>query len=159
DQLRAFIQNSTNSELLAKLIFPITWQTGAVYRESLLTKIEFKLVTLGRGRPIPPPAAASATAINKLFLEAFEVATREKDRALDRARLLKVFDEATGVWVPLGALWSRPLAEPSAVGADRQSNSAFKNGAGWLNIAVPVISGAIVWWSADVNPLKLLAVS
>jgi hypothetical protein len=159
DPLRTFIQNATEAELLAKLISPTTWQTAAPDRDSLLAEIEFKLVKLGKGRPVPPPAAASVDAVEALFWEVFQVATREKDRALDRARLLKAFDGATGVWVPVGALWSKPRGESEAGGADAPPKTDPKSSLSWLNLVVPVISGAIVWWIADMHPLKLLAVS
>lgn len=104
-----FLKTATDLDLLAKLILPITWQTGTPDRDCVLEDIQFKLVKLGKSRPVPPPAAASASAVEQLFWEAFIVATRKMDRALDRKRLLEVFDKGTGVWAPVSALANPPV--------------------------------------------------
>lgn len=91
--------------------------------------------------------------MEQLFWEAFIVATRKMDRALDRKRLLEVFDKGTGVWAPVSALANPPRVEGVTAGTGPKSSSS------WFNLAVPLISAATVWWISDMNPFKLLAVA
>lgn len=146
-ELTAFLKKATDAELLAELILPIAWQTSAPDSDRLLNDVEIKLIKLGKSRPVPPPAAASASAVEKLFFETYNAATKKVDRVLTHDHLLKVFDSATGVWAPAGALRSKLPVDHD----EYRPN--------WFALAVPVMSGAIVWWISDVNPLKLLAVA
>jgi predicted phosphohydrolase len=91
--LKGYLRTATDAEVLADLVRPITWETGAGPLEAVLQEIKGRLVTFGHAKGVA--ARDAEKVVGALHLEAWTVATRDKDRALDRAGFIRVFDDQT----------------------------------------------------------------
>lgn len=98
DAFRQFLGTATHGQLLEDLVVPIEWVTAAPSSSNLLQLIKDQLILHGDRKGID--ALTSENVLNALHAEAWRVATKENDRALDRAGFLRLFDQHTRVSVP-----------------------------------------------------------
>jgi hypothetical protein len=102
--VRKFLQEASNAEIWQKLIAMVEWDTEAEQAPEVIREIEELLVYLGEKKGVPADKSEEVAA--DLCQIAFETATREKDRFLTRADLLRVFDERTQVSIPAATLYA-----------------------------------------------------
>ena len=108
--LKDFIEKAGAEDLRKKLLRRIKWESGAQNHESLEQSIKDSLVYLGESRGIL--AADSEKTKSILVDKILDLIVNSKERKLTRADLLRFFDEATSIQIPL----SRYKAEtPQAI--------------------------------------------
>ncbi len=96
--LLEFLRTATDDQVLEDLVVPIEFVTAAPSSSDLIQSIKRELILHGHRRGID--ALTSENVIGALHAEAWSVATKESDRALDRASFLRLFDQHTRVSVP-----------------------------------------------------------
>jgi hypothetical protein len=123
--LLEFLRTATDAQVIEDLVVPIEWVTAAPSSSDLIQSIKNELILHGKGKGIN--AITSENVLGALHAEAWSVATKQNDRALDRAGFLRLFDQHTRVPVPLetllamvaGAISHQPVAiERTIVVAD-----------------------------------------
>jgi hypothetical protein len=100
--VREFVRHAGDTAMVEELLLPIDWISNAPPSAQLFKEIQDLLVTHGAPKGIP--AAASEKTLAPLYLEAWSVATKTKDRALTRADFIRLFDQNTFVSLPGTAL-------------------------------------------------------
>jgi hypothetical protein len=113
--LKEYLGTATDGEILANLIRPISWETDAGPLLTLLEEVKRRLVLFGSTKAIA--ARDAENVVGALHLEAWTVATRDKDRALDRAGFVRIFDDQTQTSISkadLAVLISRPKEDGQA---------------------------------------------
>ena len=108
DDLRDFLKTCSTENLLNKIIQPIDWDTAADDAAAVHEAIHARLIEFGAKRQVPAPDAQKG--IDALYHEAWKVATQDRDRTLDQAGFIRVFDNNTRISVPV-ALFTRLIAK------------------------------------------------
>jgi hypothetical protein len=93
-----FLKNADIFEMFTKVIRPFRFETSLDGIEGVEDEIRSRLVLLGEIYRVPPTDAEKA--IDALLSAAWRIATRESNRLLDRALLLKTFEQYTQLTVP-----------------------------------------------------------
>ncbi len=96
--VRAFLQTGSDAAIWEGLIAPVEWDTEAEEAPEVIREIKDRLVVLGQTMGITPDKAEDVAA--HLYEIAYGTATRQKDRFLTRAELLRVFHARTHVSIP-----------------------------------------------------------
>jgi len=119
-----FIRDASDETLWAELIVPIEWDLEAESTAAIIQEVKDRLVILGDQKGISADRAELVA--EHLYAHANETATRQRDRSLGRADLLRLFDEKTRQSLPaelydrllnaLGAHLPKP-GGPTTIGA------------------------------------------
>ena len=96
--VQAFLRSASDAQIWQQVITPIEWDTDAEEAPEVIREIEDRLVVLGEKLGVTPDKAADVA--DHLYATAFATATRQKDRCLMRAGLLRLFQERTRVSLP-----------------------------------------------------------
>jgi hypothetical protein len=119
--VQAFLRTASDAVIWERLIAPVEWDTEAEEAPEVIQDIKDRLVVLGQTSGVTPDKAEGVAA--HLYEIAYGTATRQKDRYLTRAELLRVFHERTHVSMPaatydaLLAIIPRHLATLGAEGS------------------------------------------
>lgn len=92
------IRDATDEDLWTELIAPLEWDLEAEPTASIVQAVRNKLVVLGSHKHVSSDRAALVA--EHLYAHANETATRQRDRSLSRAELLRLFDEKTRQSLP-----------------------------------------------------------
>jgi hypothetical protein len=98
--VQAFLCAASNAQIWQQLICPIEWDTNAEEAPEVIQEIKDRLVILGEKSGVPPDKAADVA--EHLYATANTTATRQKDRYLTRASLLRLFHDRTHESLPAG---------------------------------------------------------
>ena len=93
-----FLRGASDAQIWQQLIAPIEWDTDAEEAPEVIREIKDCLVVLGEKSGVTPDKAADVA--EHLYATANATATRQKDRCLTRAELLRLFHERTQVSLP-----------------------------------------------------------
>lgn len=96
--LKDFLRTAPDKDVLDKLIRPIDWDTSAGHSLAVAQAIRDRLVEYGEKRGFG--ARDSESALDRLYREAWSVATREKTGSLTHAQFVRCFDDASQVMLP-----------------------------------------------------------
>lgn len=96
--VRAFLQTGSDAAIWEGLIAPVEWDTEAEEAPEVIREIKDRLVVLGQTIGVTPDKSEDVAA--HLYEIAYGTATRQKDRFLTRAELLRVFHARTHVSMP-----------------------------------------------------------
>jgi hypothetical protein len=96
--LEAFLREASAAQIWQQVITPIEWDTNAEEAPEVIRQIKHRLVILGEKYGVTPDKAADEA--EYLYTIAYATATRQKDRCLIRADLLKLFQDRTRVSLP-----------------------------------------------------------
>jgi hypothetical protein len=96
--VQAFLQTASDAAIWEGLIAPLEWDTEAEEAPEVIREIKDRLVVLGQTMGVTPDKAEDVAA--HLYEIAYGTATRQKDRFLTRAELLRVFHGRTHVSMP-----------------------------------------------------------
>jgi hypothetical protein len=96
--VQAFLRTASDVQVWQKLIAPIEWDTNAEETPEVIREIKDRLVVLGEKSGVTPDKADEVA--EHLYSTAYGTATRQKDRYLTRADLLRLFHERTRVSLP-----------------------------------------------------------
>jgi len=92
------LQTGSDAAIWERLIAPVEWDTEAEEAPEVIREIKDRLVVLGQTMGVTPDKAEDVAA--HLYEVAYGTATRQKDRFLTRAELLRVFHARTHVSMP-----------------------------------------------------------
>jgi hypothetical protein len=148
--LLEFLRTATDAQVIEDLVVPIEWVTAAPSSFDLIQSIKNELILHGEGKGIN--AITSENVLGALHAEAWSVATKQNDRALDRAGFLRLFDQHTRVPVPLetllamvaGAISHQPVAIERTIVVADPPPSPFAT-----------IPGALCWTRLQRPPITL----
>jgi hypothetical protein len=96
--VQTFLRAASDAEIWQQLIVPIEWDTDAEEAPEIIQEIKDRLVVLGEKSGVTPDKADNVA--EHLYATAYGTATRQKDRYLTRADLLRLFHERTHVSLP-----------------------------------------------------------
>ena len=96
--VQAFLRAASDAEVWRRLIVPIEWDTEAEEAPEVIREIKDRLVILGEKSGVTPDKADDVA--EYLYASAYATATRQKDRYLTRAELLRLFHERTHISLP-----------------------------------------------------------
>jgi len=117
--VQAFLRIASDAAIWERLIAPVEWDTEAEEAPEVIREIKDRLVILGQTMGVTPDKAEDVAA--HLYEIAYGTATRQKDRFLTRAELLRVFHARTHVSMPAttyNALLAVIPQHLAALGAD-----------------------------------------
>jgi hypothetical protein len=100
--VQAFLRTVSDAQVWRRLIVPIEWDTEAEEAPEVIREIKDRLVVLGEKSGVTPDKADDVA--EHLYATAYATATRQKDRYLTRADLLRLFQERTHVSVPTATM-------------------------------------------------------
>lgn len=106
EPVKALIREASDAGLWSDLIAPIEWDLDAAGTAEVIQDVKDRLVLLGSQRGVSSEPAEAVAA--HLYAHAYETATRQQDRTLTRAELLRLFDDKTRQNLP-AALVDRML--------------------------------------------------
>jgi hypothetical protein len=93
--VQSFLRTASDSLIRQKLIAAIEWDTDAEEAPQVIRDIKDRLVIMGEPFGVTPDSAEAVA--DHLYSIAYAAATRQKDRFLTRADLLRVFHDRTRV--------------------------------------------------------------
>src|SRR5271166_3167604 len=93
-----FLRGASDAHIWQQLIAPIEWDTDAEEAPEVIREIKDRLVVLGEKSGVTPDKADDVA--GHLYATVYATATRQKDRCLTRAELLRLFHERTQVSLP-----------------------------------------------------------
>ena len=96
--VQAFLRTASEAEIWEQLVAPVEWDTEAEEAADVIREVKDRLVVLGEALGVTPDKSEDVAA--HLYEIAFATATRQKDRFLTRAELLRVFHARTHVSMP-----------------------------------------------------------
>jgi len=96
--VQAFLRAASDTQIWQRLIAPIEWDTEAEEVPEVIREIKNHLVILGEKSGVTPDQADDVA--EHLYARAYATATRQKDRDLTRADMLRLFHERTHVSLP-----------------------------------------------------------
>lgn len=96
--MRDFLRTATDRDALDKLIRPMDWVTAAGKSEAIEQAIKERLVEYGEKNGFS--AADSESTLDRLYREAWSVASREKSGPLTHAEFVRCFHDASQVSLP-----------------------------------------------------------
>jgi hypothetical protein len=96
--VQAFLRSASDAQIWQLLVVPIEWDTEADEVPEVIREIKDRLVVLGEKLGVTPDQADDVA--EHLYARAYATATRQKDRYLTRADLLRLFHERTSVSLP-----------------------------------------------------------
>ena len=96
--VQAFLHKASNGQIWEQVITPIEWDTDAEEAPHVIQEIKDRLVVLGEKSGVAPDKAEDVA--EHLYATANATATRQKDRCLTRAGLLRLFQERTQISLP-----------------------------------------------------------
>ncbi len=99
--VKDFISNASDATLWLDLILAIDWDFDAAGTTEIIQEVKNKLVVLGHEKSVSADRAEAVA--EYLYTYAYETATRQKDRTLTRAELLRLFDSKTRQSLPAAA--------------------------------------------------------
>ena len=132
--VRAFLQTGSDAAIWEGLIAPVEWDTEAEEAPEVIREIKDRLVVLGQTMGVTPDKAEDVAA--HLYEIAYGTATRQKNRFLTQAELLRVFHARTHVSMPaatynaLLAIIPQHLATLGADGALPQAVGGTRSAVG-----------------------------
>ena len=136
--VQIFLRTASDAVILEKLIVPIEWDTEAAEATEVEKEIQDRLVILGQMSGVTPDRAEAISA--HLYEIAYTTATRQTDRFLTRAELLRVFHERTQQSVPAATITALLAAIPklsATLGADAFQNTPLAIGGNSAVISRP----------------------
>jgi hypothetical protein len=99
--VQAFMRAASDAQIWQQVIAPIEWDTDAEEAAEVIREIKDRLVVLGENWGVTSDKADDVA--EHLYATAYATATRQKDRYLTRADLLRLFHERTQVSLPAAA--------------------------------------------------------
>jgi hypothetical protein len=93
--VQASLRAASDAQIWQQLIVPIEWDTDAEKAPEVIREIKDRLVVMGQSAGVAPDKAEEVA--EHLYATAYATATRQKDRNLTRADLLRLFHERTHV--------------------------------------------------------------
>jgi hypothetical protein len=96
--VQAKLRAASDAEIWEQVIAPIEWDTDAEEAPEVIREIKDRLVIMGQPAGVAPEKAEQVA--EHLYATAFGTATRQKDRYLTRAGLLRLFHQRTHVSLP-----------------------------------------------------------
>jgi hypothetical protein len=99
--VQAFLRTASDAQIWQRLIVPIEWDAEAEEAPEVIREIKDRLVVLGEKSGVTPDQADDVA--EHLYATAYATATRQKNRYLTRADLLRLFHERTRVSMPAAA--------------------------------------------------------
>jgi len=96
--VQTFLRAASAAQIWQRLIAPIEWDTEAEEAPEVIREIKDRLVVLGQKSGVTPDKADEVA--EHLYAAAYAAATRQKDRYLTHAELLRLFHERTHVSLP-----------------------------------------------------------
>jgi hypothetical protein len=96
--VQAFLRTASDAQIWQQLIALIEWDTDAEEAPEVIREIKNRLVVLGQRSGVTPDKAEDVA--EHLYATAYAMATRQKERHLERADLLRLFHERTHVSLP-----------------------------------------------------------
>jgi len=96
--VQAFLLAASDAQIWQRLIEPIEWDADAEESSDVIRHIKNRLVVIGHSYGVTPDKAEEVA--DHLYTTAFGTATRQGDRYLTRADLLRQFHERTHVSLP-----------------------------------------------------------
>ena len=100
--LRNWLGTSSVDDFVTNIVAPFEWLTSQPGADGILRRIEAKLIELGEPRGIG--AADAANALGSLHIEAWTNATDPNRQPLRRGDLLRIFEAAGSVTLPMSQL-------------------------------------------------------
>ena len=111
-QFKEFLNQCSRTDFETEIIQRVFWDTESPDSQAIYQEIHSHLVALGLSRQVP--AEDCDFVVHALYHEAWKVATKDKNRYLDKESFIRIFDQATRISVPkslLMALVGRVLPE------------------------------------------------
>ena len=99
--VQAHLRGSSDAQIWQQLIAPIEWDMDAEEAPEIIREIKDRLVIMGQPAGVAPDKAEEVA--EHLYATAYATATRQKDRSLTRADLLRLFHDRTHVSLPSAA--------------------------------------------------------
>jgi hypothetical protein len=96
--IQAFLRTASDAVIWERLIAPVEWDTKAEAAPEVIREIKDRLIILGETMGVTPDKSEDVAA--HLYEVAYGTATRQKDRFLTRADLLRIFQARTHVSIP-----------------------------------------------------------
>jgi hypothetical protein len=96
--VQGFLRTASDEQIWRQLIAPIEWDTEAEHAPQIIQEIKDRLVVLGEASGVTPDRAEDVA--DHLYAIAYGTATRQKNRSLTRADLLRAFHDRTQVSLP-----------------------------------------------------------
>jgi hypothetical protein len=93
--VQAHLRRSSDAQIWQQLIAPIEWDMDA---PQIIREIKDRLVIMGQPAGVAPDKAEEVA--EHLYATAYATATRQRDRSLTRADLLRLFHDRTHVSLP-----------------------------------------------------------
>jgi hypothetical protein len=93
-----FLRSASDAQIWQRVIAPIEWDTDSEQTPEVVREIKDGLVVLGEKSGVTPDKAEEVA--EHLYATAYGTATRQKDRYLTRADLLRLFYDRTHVSLP-----------------------------------------------------------
>ena len=120
--LKDFIKNASAEDLRKKLLRRIRWESGAQDHELLEQSIKDSLVYLGEkhGISVGDSEKSKHTLISKIL----DLVVESEERKLTHADLLRSFDEATSIQVPL-SMYKKGFPQSTIGGLKLDANNSL----------------------------------
>jgi hypothetical protein len=99
--VQAHLRGSSDAQIWQQLIAPIEWDMDAEEAPEIIREIKDRLVIMGQPAGVAPDKAEEVA--EHLYATAYATATRQRDRSLTRADLLRLFHDRTHVSLPSAA--------------------------------------------------------
>ncbi|WP_426420305.1 hypothetical protein [Bradyrhizobium genosp. A] len=99
--VQAHLRGSSDAQIWQQLIAPIEWDMDAEEAPEIIREIKDRLVIMGQPVGVAPDKAEEVA--EHLYATAYATATRQRDRSLTRADLLRLFHDRTHVSLPAAA--------------------------------------------------------
>ena len=118
EQFQEFLNQCSRSDFETEIIQSVCWDTETHDSQAIYQEIRSRLVTLGRSRQVP--VEDTDLVVHALYHEAWNVATKDKNRHLNNDSFIRIFDKATRISVPKSlfmALIGRVLPEDAKTAA------------------------------------------
>ncbi len=96
--VQKFLRTASDRQIWTRMIASVEWDTHAGEAAEVIREVKDRLVVLGEKTGVTPDKAADVA--EHLYATAYATATRQKDRYLTRAELLRLFHERTQVSMP-----------------------------------------------------------
>ena len=98
EQFQEFLNQCSRSDFETEIIQSVCWDTETQDSQAIYQEIRSRLVTLGRSRQVP--VEDTDLVVYALYHEAWNVATKDKNRHLNNDSFIRIFDKTTRISVP-----------------------------------------------------------
>jgi hypothetical protein len=96
--VQACLRGPSDAQIWQHMIAPIEWDVDAEEAPEVIREIKDRLVIMGQPAGVAPDKAEEVA--EHLYATAYATATRQRDRSLTRADLLRLFHDRTHVSLP-----------------------------------------------------------